>query len=89
MSNVIIFVNIFFSSYTNFTTNFFCTNFFGDMKPETFRAINKEPYREFQNGNDKGQRNACTPSNIAHFYISVIDQKSTTIFLEVEMNSCI
>ena len=59
------------------------------MEPQTFSAINEEPYRECQNDNDQGQRNAATLSNIAHFYISIIDQKNTTIFLEVEMNSCI
>ena len=59
------------------------------MEPQTFSAINEEPYREFQNDNDQGQRNAATLSNIAHFCISIIDEKNTTIFLEVEMNSCI
>ena len=34
--------------------------------------------------NDQGQRNAGTLSNISHFYISIIDQKKTTIFLEGE-----
>ena len=44
--------------------------------------------------NDQGQRNAGTLSKYTHFstwktsiYISIIDQKNTTIFLEVEMNS--
>ena len=50
------------------------------MEPETIIAINEEPYRELQNDNDQGQRNAATLSNIAHFYISIIDQKNTTIF---------
>ena len=59
------------------------------MEPETFSAINEEPYRELQKDNDQGQQNAGTLSNIAHFYSSIIDQKNTTIFLEVGMNSCI
>ena len=50
------------------------------MEPETIIAINEELYRELQNDNDQGQRNAATLSNIAHFYISIIDQKNTTIF---------
>ena len=78
-----------FSNYTKFIINFFWTNFSVDREPGTFSAINEEPYRGLQNDNDQGKRNAVTLSNIAHFYISIIDQKNTTIFLEVEMNSCI
>ena len=70
--------------------------FFADMEPETFSVFNEEPYRELQNDNDQVQRNADTLSKYAHFctwktriYISVIDKKNTTIFLEVEMNLCI
>ena len=66
------------------------------MEPEPFSAFNEEPYKELQNGNNQGQGNAGTLSKYAHFYtwktivyISVVDQKRTTIFLEVEMNSCI
>ena len=65
------------------------------MEPEIFCAFNEEPYRDLQNNNDQGQRNAGTLNKYAHFctwkasvYISLIDQKNTTIFLEVEMNSC-
>ena len=61
-------------------------------------AFNKGPFRELQNDNDQGQRNASAGalSKYAHFstwkisgYISIIYQKNTTIFLEVEMNSCV
>ena len=48
------------------------------------------------NDNDQDQRNAGTISKYAHFStwktsvnISITDQKNTTIFLEVEMYSCI
>ena len=66
------------------------------MEPEKFSAFNEEPYTELQNVNDQGQRNAGTIRKYTHFptwkrsvYISIIEQKNTTIFLEVEMNSCI
>ena len=59
-------------------------------------AINEKPYRELQNYNDQGQRNAGTLRKYAHFsswktsvYISITDQKNSTIFMEVEINSCI
>ena len=69
-----------------------------EKKKGNISAFNKGPFRELQNDNDQGQRNASAgaPSKYAHFsiwktssYISIIDQKNTTIFLEVEMNSCI
>ena len=66
------------------------------MEPETFSAFNEEPYRELENDNYQGQWNAGTLSNYTHFstwktsvYISIINQKNTTIFLEAEMSSCI
>ena len=59
-------------------------------EPEIFSAFNEEPYRELQNGNDKGQRNAGILSKYAHFfnwktsvYISIIAQKNTTVSLKV------
>ena len=82
-----------FSNYTNSTTNFFA-----ERKPETFSVFNfnEEPYTELQSDNDQGQRNVGTLNKYAHFstwktsvYISITDQKNTTIFLEVDMNSYI
>ena len=56
------------------------------MEPETISAFNKESYRELQNDNNQDQQNAGTLSKYAHFsiwktsvYISIIDQKNTTI----------
>ena len=37
------------------------------MEPETFCAFNEEPYRDLQNNNDQGQRNASTLNKYAHF----------------------
>ena len=74
----------------------FNTIFLKIYEPEIFSAFNEDPYRELQNGNDKGQQNADILSKYAHFftwktsvYISIIAQKNTTISLKVEMNSCI
>ena len=57
------------------------------MEPETFIAFNEESCRELENDNYQGQQNAGTLSKYAHFstwktnvYISVTDQKNTTIF---------
>ena len=59
------------------------------MEPKIFSAFNEEPYKELQNDNDQGQRNAGSLSKYGHFstWISIFDQKNTTIFLKVEMNS--
>ena len=80
-----------FANYTNSTFNFFA-----EREPETFSAFNEEPYWELQSDNDQGQRNAGTLNKYAHFStwktrasISITDQKNTTVFLEVEMNSYI
>ena len=74
----------------------FYTIFLKIYEPEIFSVFNEDPYRELQNGNDKGQQNADILSKYAHFftwktsvYISIIAQKNTTISLKVEMNSCI
>ena len=74
----------------------FYTIFLKIYEPEIFSAFNEDPYRELQNGNDKGQQNADILSKYAHFftwktsvYISIIAQNNTTISLKVEMNSCI
>ena len=37
------------------------------MEPEIFSAFNEEPYKELQNDNDQGPRNAGALSKYAHF----------------------
>ena len=59
---------------------FFFALIFTQIWSQKHSAINEEPYRELQNDNDQARRNVATLSIIAHFYISIIDQKNNTIF---------